>query len=99
MQIVIDSAIVDRYVSALAGYEKLLSEATRKKEEAEARADADHLFTIEQACQYLGVSDDTLLYYRKLGLDYYKKGKAGVWYRKGDIDDWLASGKVSRRKE
>jgi hypothetical protein len=54
------------------------------------------MFTLNQACAYLaGINEDTLLYYRRLGLAYYKKGKDGVWYQKGDIDVWLATGRVS----
>lgn len=98
MQIVIDQAVVEGYKDALTESLTLLSEAYRQRDALAKQAESDQLLTMETARAYLGgISEDTLLYYRRLGLDFIKKGKA-VWYRKGDIDDWLATGKVNRHQ-
>ncbi len=69
------------------------------QQQAEAfrqQAEANELLTIEEACTLLKRNKVQLNHYRSLGLDYYKKGKDGVWYRRGDIVAWLESGKVNR---
>ena len=97
MNIVIDDSIPKGFQAALADALAQLELYKQQRNDAQKQADANTLMRIPEACAYMGgINEDTLLYYRKMGLDYYKKGKAGVWYRKGDIDDWLASGKVSR---
>jgi len=99
MNIVIDSTIIERYVSTLDRYDTLLKSAVARIEELKKETDADRMLTAEQARAYLGgVSEDTMLYYRKHGLDYYKKGRDGIWYRKGDIDAWLQTGRVNRHQ-
>lgn len=97
MNIVIDKDIVEGFARRLDDYHVLLTKATERMEWAEREASRSRLMRIPEACQYLGgISEETLLYYRKMGLDCYKKGKTGVWYRKGDIDDWVDAGHVSR---
>lgn len=49
-----------------------------------------------EAVAYLNRDPATLRFYRKNGMPFIKKGRA-VWYTKGDIDAWLATGKVVRR--
>ncbi|RYF51105.1 MAG: DNA-binding protein, partial [Cytophagaceae bacterium] len=66
--------------------------AERYRKEAEA----SKMMKVSEACTYLGgISPQTLNTYMKRGLPYYKKGQS-VLYQKGDIDQWLSSGKVNR---
>ncbi|ADB41293.1 hypothetical protein Slin_5324 [Spirosoma linguale DSM 74] len=58
-------------------------------------ADANRLLNEAEAMGYLRRDADTLQYYRRFGLNSYKQGR-DRWYRKGDIDAWLESGKVNR---
>ncbi|GAB2567573.1 helix-turn-helix transcriptional regulator [Spirosoma areae] len=96
---VIDQDLAEDLISTLAECRQTLIEMRQQLAEASQMADQNTQFSIQQACTYLsGINEDTLLYYRKLGLDYYKKGKNSVWYRKGDIDAWLASGQVNQQK-
>lgn len=97
MNIVIDQSVVEGYVETLAHYQKLLSDAFQQRDALAKREEENQLLSIEEACHYLKCSPETLLYYRRYGLDYYKKGRDGVWYRKGDINAWLNTGKVNRR--
>lgn len=59
------------------------------------QANESRLLNEAEACAYLKRDPDTLRYYRTLGLDSFKKGK-DRWYLKADVDQWLASGKVTR---
>lgn len=99
MHLLIDTETATGLTDCLAKYEGLIQDAHRRIELLTKQNEANRLLTIEQACAYLGgINEDTLLYYRERGLAYFKKGKNAIWYRQGDIDDWLATGKVSRHK-
>jgi hypothetical protein len=94
--IAIDQTIVAGYQQALSESLQLLAEAYAQRDALKRQADADQLMNIRQACSYLGKNEDTLRYYRRFGLEPYKKGQQGVWYRKGEIDAWLALGRVNQ---
>ena len=99
MNIVIDQAVIDHYDQLLNQHRELFRQLLSEHNALLKLEQQNRLLSIPEACAYLGhISPDTLLYYRKFGLEYYKKGREGVWYRLGDIEDWLQSGKVSRRK-
>ncbi|WP_461043446.1 hypothetical protein [Spirosoma harenae] len=90
---VIDQDLAEELIQALNTCQQEINALRQERKQMEQ----DKLFGIRQACEYLGgIKEETLLYYRRLGLAYYKKKRGGVWYRKGDIDDWLASEKVAR---
>lgn len=74
-----------------------LKKARDVERKLKAEAERNQLLTLHQAMAYLGVSHETLLHYRLLGLEYYKKGR-GVWFRKRDIDAWLEEGRVNRHR-
>lgn len=95
MLIAIDENIIDSLTYVLAQAKDELALLAEQKKRAEAQADRNRLFNEAEACAYLKRDADTLLYYRNHGLEHYKKGR-DVWYKKGDIDDWLAAGKINR---
>jgi DNA-binding Xre family transcriptional regulator len=97
MNIVVDESIINRLEEKLAEYDAALSKALNRLERLEQERADNELLTTRQACKMLSCSPETLLYYRTKKLNYYKKGREGVWYRKGDIMDWLAKGYVNRQ--
>lgn len=97
MMIAVEKEQVEELTLVLLANKAALSEVTEVMKQLATKADDNELLTPCQACTYLGgISENTLLNYRREGLDYFKKGKS-VWYRRGDIDTWLGSGKVNRR--
>lgn len=93
--IVLDVDLVSNLTTALTDSQKLIEKSQHREEALRTEADANRLLTEAEAGEYLGRSSSGLQYYRQMGLDYYKKGKE-IWYRKGDIDAWLQTGKVAR---
>ncbi|UFH55496.1 hypothetical protein [Spirosoma sp. KNUC1025] len=94
--IVIDESIVYDLIQTLNDCRKELAKAADEKERLRKELDRNRLLTEAEAQEYLRRDYHTLVYYRKmLGLSSFKIGK-DRWYVKGQIDDWLASGKVSR---
>ena len=84
---------------------RMLDTATQRLAESEAREDRllkeldrSKLLNEQEAKEYLRRDAETLRYYRNLGLDSIKIGK-DRWYIKGVIDDWLASGQISRHQQ
>ncbi|WP_020603997.1 hypothetical protein [Spirosoma spitsbergense] len=73
------------------------SELARTRQALE-QARESQLLNEDEACAYLKRDAETLRYYRTLGLDSFKKGQYR-WYMKSEIDNWLASGKVTRKKK
>lgn len=95
LQVSVD--FVEQVTYALTRSSEALERALKREAMLKAEAERNKLLSLSEAKDYLKVCDETLMHYRVLGLVHYKKGK-GVWFRKGDIDDWLAEGMISRRK-
>ena len=99
MDILIDTHLIE-------GYARLLTDVQTRAEQLTTRLDAlstEHLrrelLDTAAACQYLSVSEDSLLYYRtRKGLPYLKKGTLTLYVR-GEIDDWLRAGHVNRHQK
>lgn len=98
MLIAVEKELVEGLTLALEAHVQASGEVTKVIKGLAQRADENELLTPAQACIYLGgIHENTLLNYRNEGgLDYYKKGRS-VFFRRGDIDQWLASGKVKRQ--
>lgn len=94
--IAIDSELIADLKAVLQAATSELAKASEREKQLRLEADRGKLLNEQQAHEYLSRDADTLLYYRKNGLLYFKCGR-DVWYKKGFIDDWLESGKVNRR--
>ncbi|MVM36529.1 hypothetical protein GO730_00715 [Spirosoma sp. HMF3257] len=94
--IAIDSELINDLKAILQAATRELIKAGEREKQLRIEADRNKLLTEKQAQEYLQRDADTLLYYRKNGMPYFKYGR-DVWYKKGLIDDWLESGKVNRR--
>lgn len=97
MTIQLDGELLETVVDTLAAATKELAQSRQREMMLAEAVENGKLLTESEAMAYLGRDANTLLYYRKNGLNYYKCGR-DVWYTKGDINAWLASGKVNRRK-
>ncbi|GAB4036737.1 helix-turn-helix domain-containing protein [Spirosoma gilvum] len=93
----LDEELIDSYKDNLLKAVTLLAETENARQKFASEAEASRLMTPAEAQAYLKCSHDSLSYYRRFGLDPYKKGK-DVWYTKAMIDAWLATGRVNRRK-
>jgi hypothetical protein len=97
VMIAVDPEMAANLIRALHSTEQVLKQCLEDNKLLRKQADAWQLLSEKQAMKYLSKSASGLQYYRSLGLPYYKKGKE-IWYRKGDIDQWLQSGKVNRHE-
>ncbi|GAB2567567.1 hypothetical protein [Spirosoma areae] len=96
MTLVVDEKLGERLRVVLDKCEAHFAKSAEREIQMQAELERRRLLTEKEAMAYLGRDANPLLYYRRHGLNYYKKG-GDAWYAKGDIDDWLASGKVNRR--
>ncbi|GAB3550302.1 hypothetical protein [Spirosoma fluminis] len=93
--IALDANLVESLQRTLQLASEQLADLAQRETKALQEAERNQLLNEVDACAYLKRDSDTLLYYRKRGLPYYKRGN-DVWYRKGEIDDWLIAAKVHR---
>lgn len=97
MIITVEGKLFEDLVATIEACTAELANSRKLVQDLQDQIEGNRLLNEEEADACLNRDSDTLLYYRRLGLPYFKKGKS-VWYRKSDIDNWLVSGKVTRRK-
>lgn len=95
MLVALESDLVDSLHATLKQVAELVIHINDQQKQLQAELDRKMLFTEVEAQAYLKRDAETLRHYRTLGLVSFKKGK-DRWYLKGDIDDWLESGRVAR---
>lgn len=98
MLIAIEQNTMDGYKSALIAATNRIEHLSERLATEIKRATYNELLTSEQAAKYLGVSPQNLNYYRNQGLPYYKPCGQGVWFRRGEIDEWINSGRINKHK-
>ena len=92
-----DKELIDGYAETLTSAVTKLAETEAARKQLSQEVEASRLLTPAEAQAYLKCSHDSLTYYRRFGLEPYKKGKDS-WYTKAIIDAWLATGRVNRHK-
>lgn len=92
----VDGQLFEEMVNLIKACTIELANSRAREARLQTELEANRLMNEADAQAYLKRDSGTLLYYRRLGLSYYKKGN-DVWYTKADIDNWLASGYVNRQ--
>ncbi|MVM36446.1 hypothetical protein GO730_00290 [Spirosoma sp. HMF3257] len=94
--LIVDEKLGHHITDLLDQCEEAIRLSAERDAQREKEFDRCLLMNETEVMEYLKRDGDTLRYYQKHGLRFYKMGR-NVWYTKGDIDDWLKKGLVKRR--
>ena len=86
-------------IERLDNIEKMLLELSKKEVLEHARSNSEDIMTVDQLAEYLTIAKQTIYgLCSAKDLPYFKRGKR-VYFKRGEIDNWLKLGKRKSRDE